>query len=71
MRWRRHHGKTRLTQHCELTGFNIVLTTYHIVAADWKAHEMGGSSLLLSTRWKRLVLDEGTPLSLTLLGLFY
>lgn len=42
----------------DLTGVDVVLTTYHTVSAEWS--ETGkSSSLLFSVKWKRIVLDEG------------
>ncbi|KAK4444372.1 SNF2 family N-terminal domain-containing protein [Podospora aff. communis PSN243] len=56
--WMRYHGKSRTSQSLDFTQSNIVLTTYHTVAADRKNKGNAQSSVLFSTRWKRLVLDE-------------
>src|SRR6266566_6131622 len=57
--WRRHHGKSRLSDMSDIDGLGIILTTYHTVAADWKWQASSKASLLFSTRWRRVVLDEG------------
>ncbi|CEJ82945.1 hypothetical protein VHEMI02983 [[Torrubiella] hemipterigena] len=55
----RHHGKTRLNDISEIRQFNIVLTTYHTVSAEWKAANGGlEKSPLFSVRWRRIILDE-------------
>ncbi|AEO68322.1 uncharacterized protein THITE_125023 [Thermothielavioides terrestris NRRL 8126] len=58
MEFRRHHGKTRLSNIGELDGVNIVLTTYHTVSAEWKPDNQPASSVLFSVRWRRIILDE-------------
>lgn len=57
--YRRHHGKTRLAGTEELGTVNLVLTTYHTVAAEWKANQGMRKSPLFSVRWQRIILDEG------------
>ncbi|KAH0537127.1 hypothetical protein FGG08_006060 [Glutinoglossum americanum] len=48
------HGESR-AKTCEaLADYDVVLTTYHTLAADWKGHRV-----LQDTRWFRVVLDEG------------
>jgi len=61
LEWRRHHGKTRLADTNELDAVNMVLTTYHTVSAEWKAGNGADRSILFSTRWRRIILDEGEP----------
>ncbi|KAI0876954.1 SNF2 family N-terminal domain-containing protein [Hypoxylon argillaceum] len=56
--WCRHHGKSRLMDSLETQSVNIVLTTYHTVSAEWKGGSKSDQSILFSTRWKRVVLDE-------------
>ncbi|KAI8950617.1 SNF2 family N-terminal domain-containing protein [Xylaria longipes] len=56
--WRRHHGKLRLTDSLETQSVNVVLTTYHTVSAEWRSGSRSDQSILFSTRWKRVVLDE-------------
>jgi hypothetical protein len=57
--WGRHHSKSRLTSISEIDSLNLVLTTYHTVAAEWKNGNQAEKSTLFSTRWKRVILDEG------------
>jgi SNF2 family DNA or RNA helicase len=61
MLYRRHHGKNKLSDEEELGTVNLVLTTYHTVAAEWKANQSQSTrkSPLFSVRWKRIILDEG------------
>lgn len=60
MRYRRHHGKTKLRSFEDLRGFNIVITTYHTLSADWNAQkEEAGSHIMFDVCWKRIILDEG------------
>jgi hypothetical protein len=55
----RHHGKSRISNINDVDAFNIVLTTYHTLSADWKAWKAGTNSVMYSMRWKRIILDEG------------
>ncbi|KAI1748343.1 SNF2 family N-terminal domain-containing protein [Xylaria castorea] len=56
--WRRHYGKLRLTGSLETQSTDIVLTSYHTVSAEWKSGSKSDQSILFSTRWKRVILDE-------------
>ncbi|KPM37325.1 hypothetical protein AK830_g9236 [Neonectria ditissima] len=56
--WCRHHGKTKLANDVGFGITNIVLTTYHTVSAEWKAHGNLTQSMLFSRQWKRVILDE-------------
>ncbi|PMD50139.1 uncharacterized protein K444DRAFT_546687 [Hyaloscypha bicolor E] len=56
--WGRHHGKSRLTKISELHSYNLVLTTYHTVSAEWRNGNQAEMSILFSTHWKRVILDE-------------
>ncbi|KAH6880475.1 SNF2 family N-terminal domain-containing protein [Thelonectria olida] len=56
--WCRHHGKSRLRDSSELNDVLIVLTTYHTVMAEWRNAAGTDHSILLKTKWKRIVLDE-------------
>ncbi|KAL5313043.1 hypothetical protein ACEPPN_019470 [Leptodophora sp. 'Broadleaf-Isolate-01'] len=56
--WGRHHGKSRLTKISELDSYNLVLTTYHTVSAEWRNGNQAEKSILFSTQWKRVILDE-------------
>lgn len=57
--WSRHHGKTRLLDVMGLKKLDLVLTTYHTISAEWKHGKQANQSIIFSTRWKRLILDEG------------
>lgn len=61
--WCRHHGKSRLRDSSELNDTLIVLTTYHTVMTEWRNAEERDRSILFKTKWKRIILDEGSPLS--------
>ncbi|KAK2038227.1 hypothetical protein LZ31DRAFT_130780 [Colletotrichum somersetense] len=56
--WRLHHGKTRQKQAAELQNTMILLTTYHTVSTEWRAGGGRASSILFTTRWRRVILDE-------------
>ncbi|KAL6906931.1 SNF2 family N-terminal domain-containing protein [Trichoderma evansii] len=56
--YRRHHGKSRLVTEPDLTDTLVVLTTYHTMSSDWKVAHGQPSSLLFSTKWRRIILDE-------------
>ncbi|WAO82928.1 Hypothetical protein NCS54_00010400 [Fusarium falciforme] len=56
--WRRHYGKERLTETDNLTQWDIILSTYHTVTADWVGGQRAGSNTIFSTMWKRIILDE-------------
>ncbi|RSM00791.1 hypothetical protein CEP52_008933 [Fusarium oligoseptatum] len=58
MAWHRHHREARLSSTNELDHFNIVLTTYHTVSAEWNNGNGVRSSTLFSVRWERIILDE-------------
>ncbi|KAJ0164942.1 putative matrix-associated actin-dependent regulator of chromatin subfamily [Colletotrichum tanaceti] len=55
---RRHHGKTRLTDLRDIDGYNVVLTTYHTVSAEWKDGKDAENSALFGVCWRRIILDE-------------
>jgi len=61
--WGYHHGKSRLTTISELDSYNLLLTTYHTVSAEWRNGSQAEKSILFSTRWKRVILDEGSVIS--------
>ncbi|KAI0533636.1 SNF2 family N-terminal domain-containing protein [Xylaria digitata] len=56
--WRRHHGKSRLVDSLDTQSVNIVLTTYHTVSTEWKGESKSNRTILFSTHWRRVVLDE-------------
>jgi len=55
------YGRDR-QQNANLQDYDIVVTTYNIVALEWKSHKaprsQTSSSLLFSTFWHRIILDE-------------
>lgn len=59
LHYERHHGKAKLSDFDEFDTINLVLTTYHTVAAEWKAIQAGRKSTLFSVHWHRIILDEG------------
>ncbi|KAJ3493714.1 hypothetical protein NLG97_g4558 [Lecanicillium saksenae] len=57
LKFARHHAKSKLTSLSDITGVDVVITTYHTLSAEWS--ETGkSSSLLFSVKWRRIVLDE-------------
>ncbi|KAL7799056.1 SNF2 family N-terminal domain-containing protein [Trichoderma ceciliae] len=56
--WRRHHGKSRLVTESDVEESLVVLTTYHTVSSEWRSKPDQLPSLLFSTRWRRIILDE-------------
>ncbi|KAK5653426.1 hypothetical protein OQA88_8911 [Cercophora sp. LCS_1] len=56
--WLLYHGKSRPTDHSQLEGVAIVLTTYHTVSIEGRSPSGRRSSLLFSMKWRRMVLDE-------------
>ncbi|RFN51448.1 alpha-1,6-mannosyltransferase subunit [Fusarium flagelliforme] len=54
----RHHREDRLRSLDELKTFNIVLTTYHTISAEWSHSNSSKASFMYSVRWKRIILDE-------------
>jgi len=63
--WGRHHGKSRLTKLSELESFNLVLTTYHTVSAEWRNGKQAEKSVMFCTKWRRVILDEGRNVELS------
>ena len=53
----RHHGKDRLGSFDEISRFNIILTTYHTLSADWKSNDEM-RRIIFAVRWRRIILDE-------------
>ena len=52
----RYHGQKRGS--VDLSAFDIILTTFQIVASEWKPGG-GSTSSIFSRSWHRIVLDEG------------
>ncbi|GKT76547.1 hypothetical protein ColTof4_08970 [Colletotrichum tofieldiae] len=60
LKYRRHHGKSRLIMNeVNRDGVNVVLTTYHTVSTEWRAGDGMQTSPLFAVRWRRIILDEG------------
>ena len=53
----RFHGDLRQKTADGIDSYDVVLTTYQTLAADWK-----GVRVLHKVTWLRVVLDEGKPL---------
>ncbi|KAK0630872.1 SNF2 family N-terminal domain-containing protein, partial [Bombardia bombarda] len=59
MTWRRHYDKQKLTELDNLSEIDIVLTTYHTLTAETGARSSStNKSIMFSTCWKRIILDE-------------
>jgi len=58
LRYLRYRGPKRTDNIATMLLHNIVLTTYDLVASEWRTLEKG-PKLLFSTTWRRIVLDEG------------
>lgn len=63
----RYHGPNRLSGAAALLTHDVVLTTYDLVATEWRNLDCGPKPLF-SSIWRRIVLDEGEfqPRSLVL-----
>lgn len=57
--WRLHYGKDKLIEADDLTGCDIIISTYQTISAEWVAVQRGSNSILFSTHWRRIILDEG------------
>ena len=53
-----YHGPKRSKDVSRMLGYDIVLTTYDIVAQEWRNLD-NQLHPLFSTNWRRIVLDEG------------
>ncbi|KAK1751104.1 SNF2 family N-terminal domain-containing protein [Echria macrotheca] len=58
MKWRRHHQKDKILSHTGLSDYDVILTTYHTVMADWGGGHGLEDKVLFSTTWRRIILDE-------------
>ncbi|SCV57371.1 related to global transactivator [Fusarium fujikuroi] len=56
--WRCHHNQSRLRVASDLDQIAIVLTTYHTVMTEWKKGKETDQSIIFTTKWKRIILDE-------------
>ncbi|KAL2272216.1 hypothetical protein FJTKL_07369 [Diaporthe vaccinii] len=58
VKFRVHHGKSKIIRNADVDAFDIVLTTYQTVSAGWKEGSGEKKSMLFSRCWNRLILDE-------------
>ena len=58
LRYWTYHGPKRSKDVNVILAYDVVLTTYDVVAQEWRKLN-SQSSLLFSTNWRRIVLDEG------------
>ena len=58
LRYTLYHGPRRSENMISTLACDIVITTYDIVAAEWKSLDKGPRPLFL-VNWRRIVLDEG------------
>lgn len=56
-RWYKHHGNCRLSQLSHLALYDLVLTTYETVSAEFKGPR-SANSILFQAHWHRVILDE-------------
>jgi len=59
LKWRQHHNRKRLLPDANVNDYDIVLTTYHTISAEWRNVDGHHKSILFTTRWQRIILDEG------------
>lgn len=57
--WYKYHRSDRSVHGPTVLGHDIVITTYDVVAAQWRNLEKGMQPLY-SRVWRRIILDEGT-----------
>ena len=53
-----YHGPKRSADIVSILAHDIVITTYDVVATEWKSVDKGPRPLFL-VNWRRIVLDEG------------
>ena len=58
LRYWLYHGPKRSEDTVAMLAHDIVITTYDVVATEWKSVEKGPRPLFL-VNWRRIVLDEG------------
>lgn len=61
LRYWLYHGTRRSEINASILAHDIVITTYDVVATEWKNLDKGPRPLF-SIDWRRIVLDEGKPL---------
>lgn len=57
IQWTKYHGSSKLTDPKQLYSYHIVITSFQTLASEYRKHS-NCQSLLYSTTWRRLVLDE-------------
>lgn len=55
-----YHGPKRAENMVSILAHDIIITTYDVVASEWKSVDKGPRPLFL-VNWRRIVLDEGKP----------
>lgn len=55
-----YYGPKRLENMASMLAHDIIITTYDVVAIEWKSLDKGPRPLF-SINWRRIVLDEGKP----------
>ena len=53
-----YHGPKRSADMVSMLAHDVVITTYDVVATEWKSVDKGPRPLFL-VNWRRIVLDEG------------
>jgi SNF2 family DNA or RNA helicase len=60
MRWHVFHGNKRKLDLRNISSFDIILTTYDIVVAEYrKVTKSVDDFSIFSILWRRIILDEG------------
>lgn len=60
LRYLLYHGPKRSKELTSMLAYDIVITTYYVVATEYKSLDKG-PRLLFDINWRRIVLDEGKP----------
>ena len=58
LRYLLYHGPNRSDEITLILAYDVVITTYNVVATEWKSLEKRPRNLF-SVTWRRIVLDEG------------
>ena len=58
LRYCLYHGPKRSADIVSMLAHDVVITTYDVVATEWKSVDKGPRPLFL-VNWRRIVLDEG------------
>ena len=60
MRWHIFHGPNRVLDLTNKINFDVILTTYDVIVAEYrKLVKFSSSTSIFSTIWRRIILDEG------------